>query len=265
MDSGRTLLFNKDLDELRGWLLQTTDRELSYWLYHYWLLRGEHSMSALGMTSPAMREIAAEFDLIGWNDTLHGRLPLALLRYQNVYCISVNSRSTGADWMKTLITKLLNISHSQWLYRNFSLHNKINGHLRLTHQVTVLEEIARLSNCNPEEIPEECRFLLDIEMAFIDDAPLAQQEYWVAAMTAAHAAGRRCSRHTRRPSRHQQTNPQTSPTQLRNKHRFQQRIAKILRQMKEDLDLSNGGWRLKRSRPFTDVLSNGSNKRRKPD
>ncbi len=63
-------------------------------------------MSSLGMTSPAMREIAAEFDLIGWNDTLHGCLPLALHRYQTVYCISVNSRSTGADWMKKLITKL---------------------------------------------------------------------------------------------------------------------------------------------------------------
>jgi hypothetical protein len=267
MDSGRTLLFDTDLNELRGWLLQTTDRELSYWLYHYWLLRGEYSMSSLGMTSPAMKEIAAGFDLIGWEDTLHGRLPLALLRYQNVYCVSVNSRSTGADWMKILITKLLKISHSQWLYRNFSLHNKVNGHLRLTHQVTVLEEIARLSTCNPDEIPEECRFLLDVEMTSLDDTSLAQQEYWVSAMSAALAAGRRRSRHTPgRSSQRQQSNPHKSQKQQRDRHRFQRRIATILRKMQEDLDLSYGSWRFKRSRPHTDILSNGSNKRlRKPD
>ena len=84
-DQGRTLLFESDLAELRSWLLKTTDNELAYWLYHYWLLRGEYSMMSLGMTSAAMIEIAEEFDMIGWDDTLHGRLPLALLRYQTSY------------------------------------------------------------------------------------------------------------------------------------------------------------------------------------
>jgi hypothetical protein len=75
--------------------------------------------------------------------------------------------------------------------QNFSLHNKVNGHLKLTHQVTVLEEIVYLSTCSPEEIPEECRFLLDFEMIPLDNTPLSQQEYWVSAMTAAKVAGSR--------------------------------------------------------------------------
>ena len=91
--------------------------------------------------------------------------------------------------MKTLVTKLLGISHKQWLFRNFSLHNKVNGHLKLTHQVTVLEEIARLATCDPDEIPEECRFLLAFDMSTLDKAPLSQQEYWVSAMKAAKVAG----------------------------------------------------------------------------
>ena len=93
--------------------------------------------------------------------------------------------------MKNLVTKLLTISHKQWLFRNVSLHNKVNGHLKLTHQATVLAEIAQLSTCSPEEIPEECRFLLDFEMTSLDKAPILQQEYWISTMTAAKVAGSR--------------------------------------------------------------------------
>ena len=268
-DQGRTLLFESDLAELRCWLLKTTDNELAYWLYHYWLLRGEYTMKSLGMTSIAMLEIAEEFDTIGWDDSLHGRLPLALLRYQITYCSGVNSRISGPSWMKALITKLLQISHKQWLFRNFSLHNRVNGHLRLTHQASVLEEIARLSTCDPDEIPEECRFLLDFEITALDKAPLSQQEYWVSAMQAAKAAGGRRSRTPRKRTSSRHINLQdtsSSQKQRRNQHLFQRQILQILRQMQEDLDLTDGSWRSKRKRPHTDVLSNGSNKRfRKPD
>ena len=269
-DQGRTLLFESDLAELRSWLLKTTDNELAYWLYHYWLLRGEYLMMSLGMTSAAMKEIAEEFDMIGWDDTLHGRLPLALLRYQTSYCCGVRSQTSGSSWMKTLVTKLLGISHKQWLFRNFSLHNKVNGHLKLTHQVTVLEEIVWLATCDPDEIPEECRFLLAFDMSALDKAPLSQQEYWVSAMKAAKIAGSRRTRIRRQCSRSHPIHPQntlpSSQQQRRNQYLFQRRILMILRQMQEDLDLTDGSWRSKRRRTATDALSNGSNKRlRKPD
>jgi hypothetical protein len=223
-------------------------------------------MLSLGMTSPTMIEIAKEFDKIGWTDTLHGRLPRALHRFQNVYCINVNSRSTGTDWMRALVGKLLTISHTQWLYRNFSLHNKVNGHLRLTHQTEVLEEIARLSTTKPEDIPEESRFLLEVEMVRLDSTSLAYQEYWITAMTAAHSAGRRCSRPRTTANRQRETNPNLNPRVQHNIHLFQRRIKSILQQMRDDLDLSYGSWRLKRRQEDAEVITNGSNKRlRKPD
>ena len=258
-DQGRTLLFESDLNDLRDWLLKTTDRELAYWLYHYWLLRGEYTMTALGITSQAIREIVEDFDIIGWDDTLHGRLPLALLWYQTAFCSAVNSRLSGTSRMKTLVTKLLTISHKQWLFRNFSLHNKVNGHLKLTHQATVLAEIARLSTCSPEEIPEECRFLLDFELTSLDKAPISHQEYWIAAMKAAKVAGSRRAGHSCRHSSNLQTNPLdllSSQRQRRSQHLFNRRIQKILQQMREDLDMTDGIWRDKRSRPHSDAHSN---------
>ena len=226
-------------------------------------------MASLGDMSPAMAEVAAGFDIIGWTDVLHGRLPCALHKYQRTYCISVNSRMTGTDWMKAFAEKLLAISHAQWMYRNFSLHNRTTGYLRQSHQAEVLAKIATLSNSSPEDIPESSQFLLEVEMTCLDVAPLAQQEYWIAAMKAALSAGRRTSNPNRRRQwpLHNGPSPDGSTgTQRRDLHRFRHRIQQLLRQMREDLDLTYGTWRMKRPRQCDDARANGSNKRlRKPD
>jgi hypothetical protein len=33
------------------------------------------------------------------------------------------------DWTKQIITKILKITHSQWINQNISLHNKHHGYL----------------------------------------------------------------------------------------------------------------------------------------
>lgn len=100
-------------------------------------------------------------------------------------------------------------------------------------------------------------------MITLDGASLVQQEYWIRAMTAARAAGRRRPR-PRRQSQPTQRSPH--PTLQRNTYLFRRRIDLILRQMKEDLDLTYGNWRLKRRLDTAETLTNGSNKRlRKPD
>ena len=268
LDPGRSLLFEKDVEDLHQWMSKNTDPELRYWIRYYLILRGECTMAALGEMPPAMAEVAAGFDTIGWVDIMHGRLPLALLRYQTTYCRSVHSRMTGKDWMRQFTTRILNISHAQWAYRNFSLHNKSQGYLRQAHQADVLTEIASLSERRPEDVPEGSRFLLEVDMVNLDSASLAQQEYWIAAMKAALSAGRRCARPRRRQSPQPPTTSRLELTskQQRDAHRFRRRIHQLLHQMREDLDLSYGAWRTKRPCPTPNATTNGSNKRfRKPD
>ena len=130
-------------------------------------------MSLLGQMSPTVRAVAGDVDLIGWVDLLHGRIPTSLRVYQQSYCASMNSRMNGADWAKAFVTKLLNITHGQWMYRNFSLHNKSQGHLQLTQQAEVLSEIATLAASRPEDIPREGRFLLEVEVINLDTQSLA--------------------------------------------------------------------------------------------
>ncbi len=267
-DPGRSHLFEMDVRELGSWMSKSMDMEFSFWFINYLLLCGEYTMEQLGSMSTSMSEIARDIDKIGWVDNFHGRLPRSLLRFQVSFCALTNSRMTGRDWFKRLISKLINISHAQWAYRNFSLHNKLNGHLQLCKQEEVLTKIAELSSTPPENIPEESRFLLEVESSTLDSSNLTQQEYWVTAMTAALTAGRRRARPYRCPRLQLPSipgAPHSLSRQRRNENLFRCRITRLLHQLWEDLDLTYGSWRTKRPRNTDDVLNRSDKHFRKPD
>lgn len=267
LDPGRAALFDADVEELHRWMLKNgnTNPELAYFICKFFHGRGERRMMSLGDMSAGVRMVAAGFDEIGWVDVLHGRAPLVLREFQTAHCLTANCRLTGKDWMKAFVTKVLQISHGQWMYRNFSLHNKVRGHLALQHQKEVLVEIAHLATCRPEEVPPESRFLLEVEVAGLEQAPISQQEYWILAMKAAVKAGRRSGTSPPRVTPRRQPQ-QTTLAQRKNLSRLRRRMSQLDRQLAEDLDMSCGAWREKRRRSSTEEMLSGSNKRlRKPD
>ena len=271
LEDGRSLLFREAVTELEDWMgkMEQTDAELRYFLAKFLHFRGERSMCSLGQMSVAVREVAEDIDLIGRVDILHGRIPNSLRQFQQGYCATINSRMNGADWAKAFVTKLLDISHGQWTYRNFSLHNKVKGHLALTEQAEVLSEIATLACSRLEDIPPNSRFHVKLEVGRLDAQSLAQQKYWISAMKAALKAGRRCSPMNRchgNRTRIDTKTPTLTSSQRRNLHLFRRRIESLERDLREELDLDCSSWRTKRPRQLPNDSGNGSNKRlRKPD
>lgn len=87
--------------------------------------------------------------------------------------------------MKGLITRLTHISHSQWLFRNFTLHDTQCGYKHLKDKEVVQLQIAELSQTDPERIPENSRFLLEIDTEILKTSNYETQVYWVTAMEAA--------------------------------------------------------------------------------
>ncbi len=92
--------------------------------------------------------------------------------------------------MKAFASHLIQISHSQWIFCNFTLHDKQRGHLSLLKQATVLEEVDRLLNTDPEDIPVGSQYLLELDYSTLYNASLERQSYWVLAMSAAQRAGK---------------------------------------------------------------------------
>ena len=112
-----------------AWMCQNdhTDTELAYWIKKCLLFRGTRSFALLvtegGFSSLDVRVAAVGQDRIGWTDFLHGKVSIEIASIQKFHCMSSPAcRLTGNDWMKAIITHLLQMSHSQWIFCNYTLH-----------------------------------------------------------------------------------------------------------------------------------------------
>ena len=101
------------------------------------------------------------------------------------------------------MSRVLQLTHSQWLYRNITLHDKAGGSLCNLKMEQIRSEAEMLACTDPRALPEESRFLLELdgERYVKGDANFHDKVYWMMAMKTAVVAEKRNSRASRRRSR----------------------------------------------------------------
>jgi hypothetical protein len=203
---------------------------------------------------------AAGQDLIGWTKFLHGKVSVEIASIQRIHCVlSATCRMTGSDWMKAFISQLLRISHSQWIFHNYTLHDKQRGYLHLRLRADILHEVHRMLDTPPSEVPPESQYLLELDHSSMYTASYEDQAYWVLAVKAAHRAGRHAKGRRHRWNRHLHK-CRTTPT--RNKPRYD--FSDLFRQM--GYELRTHLPTRKRAHPSIAPAGNACNKWwRKPD
>ncbi len=97
----------------------------------------------------------------------------------------------GPNWTKSLFSKLLHITHSQWIYQNFTLHDKLCRYLHKKKIKDITLTIEELAETPAEEIPEESKFLLEINFGKLTKSHIKNQQYWIIALQAVITAGQR--------------------------------------------------------------------------
>ena len=159
--------FEDCVEDLECWMEQDnrTDPELAYWLAKCILMRGKKPFAELGPMTPSMLRVAKCQDIIGWKLFLEGRIAKEIRLLQTFHCSASPCRMNGDDWVKNFISRLLHISHGQWVLRNFTLHDQTRGYLRLQERRQVLEEMDRLAEADPADIPQESLFLLEVDFS----------------------------------------------------------------------------------------------------
>lgn len=76
-------------------------------------------------------------DRIGWCRYMEGMIVADLRMLQTWYAQQQECRNNGDQWARKLVTKLLECTHGQWLYRNVVVYDRNSG----TEQVARKEEI----------------------------------------------------------------------------------------------------------------------------
>ena len=114
-----------------------TDSEIAYWVPKYILGHGLVRFQDLGCMSPFMKNIVISQGVIGWRKFIEGHVSELVYSKQNVH---LSILLNGGDWMKTFISKILHITHSQWIYCNISLCDCRRGETAIQTRL-VLHEI----------------------------------------------------------------------------------------------------------------------------
>ena len=198
-DPGRFQLFRERLREMELWMAQPhTDPILASIITLYIFHRGKKSMASLCRNNSEYLRLAHSQDFIGWDHFMEGKISHEFARVQRVHLLEAPTMLTVTDWQTAFITHLLQLTHGQWLYRNVSKHHLQYGQLKEVERTSLLQEIAKYMHTPPDEIPEESRFLLEVDFTQLRSGHTTDQSYWVNAVKAAVVAGRRSASRERR-------------------------------------------------------------------
>ena len=102
---------------------------------------------------------------------------------------AVNGSWMSLDkWSSGLITWLLEITHGQWLYRNFMVHNPVSGTIATGKKEELLLEIERQWDLGDAGLLEKDKYLAKVNLGDLETTLGERQHYWLLAIKTAWKA-----------------------------------------------------------------------------
>lgn len=125
----RTLLLDMTVS-LEEWLVRNyCHPELAFWLPCHTRLRGTRWFSDSPLLFLAMKQVAESQDLIPWMAFMERKLLKEIFILHRHALTASPPLINIADWSSQLISKIVHISHAQWIFRNVLLQNVREGYL----------------------------------------------------------------------------------------------------------------------------------------
>jgi hypothetical protein len=144
-ETGRAVAFVQSMQEVERWMgAHHTPPNLLLLLIQY--LRGRGIITCLeyldNLNLPHIfRDYAASQDILGWDGFITGMVSNKLLPIQSAVSHRSRSSSNATWWISGLITQLLQVTHTQWIYQCVLVHNHMTGTLISAHKEELLKEV----------------------------------------------------------------------------------------------------------------------------
>ena len=110
---------------------------------------------------------------------MEGMISKEMVEIQREHCSLDGVKITADQWSQGLITKLLEITHGQWLYRNVHVHDKITGTLVTRRKEELKDAILDQLYIGEEGLAEEDKYLLEINLKDLEHTSGIKQHYWL--------------------------------------------------------------------------------------
>jgi hypothetical protein len=117
-DDGMQVTWDMNVDVIVDWLAEVdTEPAIAYCIAQALRPRSpDHLFTAY--SSPLIHAAATTQDRIGWRNFVEGKISKEWRILQSRHYLEIASRRSGDRWAEKLVTKLLELVHSMWTYRN---------------------------------------------------------------------------------------------------------------------------------------------------
>jgi hypothetical protein len=119
---------------------------------------------------------------------MEGMVCNGLQEIQTTYSVIEGSNVTLEKWTAGVITKLLEATHGQWLYRCIQIHDRIKGTQATLWKEELQKEIEAQQEMGYDGLLNEDQFLAEVNLEDLESTSGEQQEYWLVAICAAREA-----------------------------------------------------------------------------
>ncbi len=129
--------------------------------------------------------MALSQDKIGWRRFLEGMISKEITNILQQYSAVNGSRMSLKKWCSGLITRLLEITHGQWLYWKYVVHDPVSGTIATAKKEELLLEIEWQRELGDAGLLEEDKYLAEVNLEEMASSSGERQHYWLLAIQTA--------------------------------------------------------------------------------
>ncbi len=173
---------------LERWLDEAdTDQDLTDSIMEYVRHWGTVTIEeAISDAPPRFRHMALSQDTIGWRWFLEGMILTEITNIQRQYIAVNGSRMSLDKWCTGLITGLLEITHWQWLYPNYIVHDPVSNTIAMAKKEELVLEIECQRDLGNAGLLEEDKYLAEVNLEEMATSLGERQHYCLPAIQTAH-------------------------------------------------------------------------------
>ena len=119
---------------------------------------------------------------------MEGMISKEILKIQGKTEEAEKIKLSVSNWGVGLVTKLMEVTHGQWLYRNVHVHDAVSGEKAMNKKEAIRKELEVQMMLDEEGLVEEDQYLLRIKLDELDHSTGEEQAIWLMALRAARKA-----------------------------------------------------------------------------
>lgn len=99
---------------------------------------------------------------------MEGMISKEFCKIQDTHSRLGGGHLSGDKWAQGLSTKLMEMTHGQWLVRNFLIHDNVSGMLALERKEDLQIAIEEQQEMGMDGLAEEDRYLMEINLVDLE-------------------------------------------------------------------------------------------------